>query len=582
MKISVPHPTGRQGRAAKRPIAVAVMLGLALCVGGCFGGSEEGGSDGAAVEGASSVGDPVPPVTILGPSPSYDASQNESLKLLVDGMAELGIEASIEGTPDYGTFAEASAAHEYGIASAGYVGTPARLEPSELMGPGFLCDLEETNFAGYCSEAYDEAFAQIQGTMDEDARHDLVDEGQQMLADDLPMVTMYYPSSPEMYNSSLVSGAVLARASGFFNFWTFHDAEPNAADGLLTVGHASRGIPMNPMCNASGGFTELEYQLMIFEPLTRVDKDGAVVNWAADSIEQTDDTTLTVKLRDDLEFTDGKPVTAEDVAFTYNYMKEWKVALYTAILDRIESVRAVDPQTVEFKLTEPYAPFLFQSSQIGIMPKHVWDGVVERENLKTPCEWENPDLTGSGPYKFVEYKPRQRLRLERNDAHFDPPAAKGLVQRYYASTQSLFLDLLAGNVQFHGNAPSFTPTQVEEAEANEDLTVEIVPSITVRWIAFNMRDGSPFQDYPLRKAVSHVIDYPTIVDGLLRGQGEPGAGVISPYNELWHNAEAEWPQYDVEAAKQTLADAGYGWDDSGKLHFPANHTPQEFGDGAGS
>jgi peptide/nickel transport system substrate-binding protein len=549
---------------------IAVTGALALTFAACGGGD----SDSSSEEGspAQRGGTPVPAIRMLGPSPAYDPGQNEALKVVQEGMQELGLTVEFEGVPDFGTFDEQARQHEFDIGSTGYLGTLPRLEPTELMGPAFLCaNVDGTNYSGYCNEEFDSLFQTAVAESDPATRKEAIDEAQVLLSQDLPMVVKYYPVVSTIYNKEQLSNPTFVPASGYFNFWTFENAEP--ADGTMTVGIAEPGQSMNPMCNAAY-FQESEYQLLVWDPLTRVGPDGQAENWLAENIERPDDTTIVVTIRDGVSFSDGSPLTAEDVAFTFNYYKRWEVPRFVNQTANLEKVSVTGDNEVTFKLAEPNGALEFSLlSAVGILPKKIWNNVTERENVKTPCDWESPEYVGSGPYKFVSYDPNQALRLERNDDHFQPPKAREFVGRYFATQQSLFLDMRAGNTDMHDADPGFTPSQIEQAESDGHLEVRREPSTTVRFFIFNLRAGSPFEDYALRKAVAEVVDYDTIVAGILHNEGVPGAGIIAPANEAWHNDAVEFPPYDVEAARATLEEAGYTWDGSDKLVAP-DREPQ--------
>ena len=556
-------------RRSRRDVFVVLTAALALTLAGCGGGDDDSDSEGSP---AQRGGTPVPTIRMLGPSPAYDPGQNEALKVVQEGMAELGMTVEFEGVPDFGTFDEQARQQEFEIGSTGYLGTLPRLEPTELMGPAFLCDnVDGTNYSGYCNPAFDELFATAVAESDPAARKETLDEAQLLLSQDLPMIVKYYPVVSTIYNKEQLSNPTFVPASGFFNFWTFENAEP--ADGTMTVGIAEPGQSMNPMCNAAY-FQESEYQLLVWDPLTRVGPDGQAENWLAESIERPEDTTVVVKIRDGVKFHDGSPLTAEDVAFTFNYYKRWEVPRFVNQTANLEKIAVTGDNEVTFTLAEANGALEFSLlSAVGILPKKIWNNVTEREDVKTPCDWSKPEYVGSGPYKFVSYDPNQALRLERNDDHFQPPKASEFVGRYFATQQSLFLDLRAGNTDMHDADPGFTPSQVEQAESDGHLEVRKEPSTTVRFFVFNVRAGSPFEDYALRKAVAEVVDYDTIVAGILHNEGVAGAGIIAPANETWHNDAVEFPQFDVEAARATLEEAGYTWDGSDKLVAP-DREPQ--------
>lgn len=570
-------------------LAALCVLALASVLAACGGDdskSSSGGSqeiDELPVSDAGDLGEPVPAIKVIGPSPGYDPAENEAMQLMVDAMKEIGLKVEYQGFPDFTSLADATAANDFGdfaIVSAGYLGNVDRLEPSALLTPTFTCDaVGDSNWSGYCRDEFDQLLADANAELDEGARKELIDEIQDLLADDLPMLVLYHPAVPAVYNSSDVSDVVLSPAAAYFHFQNLVEANP--ADGAITVGASEAGAPLNPMCNEGSYFQTYEYQGLIYDRLTRIDAEGNPQLWMAESIERDGDTTVVVKLRDGLEFSNGDPVTADDVKFTYDYINEWKVGYYSGPLGHVKSISTEGDDTVIFELKDAYAQIeaeLF--GRVGILPKSIWENVVEKEGLKHPCDYQKHDFIGSGPYTLDYYDPAQGIRLLRNDGYFEPANAKEIIGRVYSSQQSLFQDLLAGEVDFTDSDPGFTPSQISQAEGNSNLTVEDVETLTVRFMQFNLRDGSPFQDLALRTAVGHMLDSGQIVGGILAGRGTAGAGIIAPANTRWHNEEVEFPAYNPQQAVEVLTEAGYGWDESGRLHFPSDHEPQVFAEAA--
>lgn len=575
----------RVGQVVLGLCLLAAMVSLSACLGSGGDDSSGGGGGDLPVTDVESLGEPVPAVQVLGPSPGYDPAENESMQLVVEGMRELGLDAEYRGFPDFTSLADSVGANDFkdfAIGSAGYLGNVDRIEPSALLTPTFTCDyIDDSNWSAYCNEEYEKLLAESSAELDEDKRRELIYELQAKLAEDLPMLVLYHPVAPAVYNNANISDPVLSPAAGYMHFENLHDAKP--ADGAITIGVSEAGQPLNPMCNEGVYFETYEYQGLIYDRLARVNATGEAEPWMAESIERPDDTTVVVKLRDDLEFSNGEPVTAADVKFTYDYAKEWEVGYFAQGLNHVKSVTTEGDDTIRFELKDPYAAIeseLF--ARLGILPQSIWEDVVEREGLDSPCDYQDHEFIGSGPYTLDYYDPAQGIRLPRNDSYFEPGQAEEIIGRTYASQQSLFQDLLAGSLDFTDSDPGFTPSQLSQVEGNEDLTVDDVSTLTVRFMAFNMREESVFRDFPLRNAVAHMLDSQQIVGGILAGRGEAGAGIIAPANEKWHNDEVEFPAYDPAAAQEILTEAGYGWDDSGRLHFPVDHEPQEFASGGGA
>ncbi|MQA92718.1 MAG: hypothetical protein GEU90_21255, partial [Gemmatimonas sp.] len=196
----------RHTEAARRGRRRAVVLGLAamalaLLVAACGGGgssedapdqadsNQDAVNQDAVVDGGG--GSVMPTVRILGPSPAYDPNQNEAMKVVMEGMAELGMETEVETVPDFPAFDDVASARDYDLAFAGYVGTMLRLEPTELLGAPLSCaGVDSTNYSGYCKQEYEKLLQQANTASDADKRHSVVDQMQQMLAADLPMIVM--------------------------------------------------------------------------------------------------------------------------------------------------------------------------------------------------------------------------------------------------------------------------------------------------------------------------------------------------------------------------------------------------------
>ena len=576
---------------------VALVAILAIIVAACTSNTSEttttqSGGDGATTTTQGGGGDSgaltddslVAPIRFLGPSNAYEAPQFEANNLMFDYWSELGISVETSLVPDFGAFAAEAESRNWDMASSGYLGTLFRIDPDELLSRPLLSEfVGASNYGDYQFDEYDQVVNASKTALDVDERQALVYQAQEIQALDLPIVTSYYPAEVYVYNKDAYTDVVPAVATGLYNFWNFVDAKPTGSDRIYRMAVQGTFRSINPMA-ANDYDSDVEVHGLIYDSLAKVDPTGAVVPWAAESWDFPDDTTLVVKLRPNMEFTDGEPVTAEDVKFSFDYFKEWEVGLYVNPLATIASVDVVDDLTVQINLSEPIATVLSGAmSQIKILPKHIWENVVDEQGLANPAEWTETNMIGSGPYKVKSVSANEAVELEANPNHFHPPASDGWLVRYLADNQGVFRALQDGTAYFHQVA-SLTPAGAKQAESEPQLAIGEQPGTTVRWTAFSFRDDSPFRDYWFRYAIAHTYDYQTIVDVILQGYGDPGTGTIAPGNTFWHNPnipqeEMEqgvpyWPQFDMEKARQILADAGYRWDDQGRLHYPENYEPQ--------
>jgi peptide/nickel transport system substrate-binding protein len=249
----------------------------------------------------------------------------------------------------------------------------------------------------------------------------------------------------------------------------------------------------------------------------------------------------------------------------------------------------IDDETVQFNLTAPSATVLFAAlSNIMILPEHEWATVVEDEGLNHPGEWTETRLVGSGPYMVNTIVAGEAVELDANPNWWGGPPASDAVQAiFFGDSQGLFRALQDGTVYFHQHG-ALAPDARQQVTDGEipNVTGGTAGSVETRGVAFRMSEGSPFRDYYFRLAMAHTVDKDFAVDVGNRGFADKGAGTISPANEFWFNPNIPmengelgtpfWPQLDLERARQILADAGYTWDDQGRLHYPsANYVPEK-------
>ncbi|MBI4491968.1 MAG: hypothetical protein HY690_04160 [Chloroflexi bacterium] len=538
------------------------------------------GSQKAAPAPAVALGDTVPRFKILTPTAAYRPEQAEACGMMATELQKLGFSVEVATHPSWGGFvSQVGKPFDWGIGCAGFVPREDRLEPNQLIGTYESSFADDgPNYSGYKSAEYDRALAAQRAEMDQEKRRAAVYKAQEILARDLPMITQFHPALTHVYNKAKFGDVVSIPGVGLWNVTNFVKATPLTSDTVYRVGFVGDMNNLNPL-RPVGSF-DADVIRLIWEPLGKFDSTGKVGPWLAEKWETVNPTTVRVTIRDGHRFHDGQPVTARDVAFSYNYMIKWKPAWYRAAIEPFKNAEATDSRTVVFTLSEPFAPLVLTLAWVPILPEHIWKDVVEKEGAKSPVELKNIPRVGSGPYRWVS-QTQQVLRLARNEAHFSPPKASEFLWTAFSNRESEFLAMANQDIYFH-EQKGLTIAQMEEAKNYPHLEVITEPSIDVTWMIFNMRDNSPFKDFALRHAVAHLLDYEGIVRDILKGFGEPGRGMIAPANKFWHNAEipsketagkTHYHQYDPAKARQILQEAGFGWDQEGKLHFPKDYKP---------
>ena len=271
-------------------------------------------------------------------------------------------------------------------------------------------------------------------------------------------------------------------------------------------------------------------------------------SWDANS----DFTEYTVKLRDDVKFTDNTTLDAEDVAFTYN---EAKASGASLDLSSMDNATAVDKNTVKFELNKPDSTFIDKMAYIGIVPS---------DSYNNETYGANP--VGSGPFKFVQWDKGQQAILEKNPDYYGKQPEFNKLTILFEQNDAAF-----NAVKNHEVDVGAVPL----AYANETVdgyTMFLQDTIDVRGISLPMEnntgktteDGNPIgnnvtSDKAIREALNYGIDRTAISEGALNGFGYPNFDGIA-HQLPWANKEATIDDGDVDKAKQILKEGG--WEDT--------------------
>jgi peptide/nickel transport system substrate-binding protein len=307
---------------------------------------------------------------------------------------------------------------------------------------------------------------------------------------------------------------------------------------------------LNPYTYVTGypGWNLLTMQ---YDTLYQFDLDGVPQPWLATSADASDDgLTVTLELRDDVNWNDGEPFTAEDVKFTFDYFKEFTHGRFTRDIGPIESVEIDGDYRVILTLGAP-SPSLEQSilADVPMMPEHIW------ADIDNPSDYVFDSVTnvGTGPYMIVEYEPDQFYRLEANPDYFaGPPAVNELVLVKFADDTGTLAGFLAGEVDMMVG-PAL-PEQIGLLSAIDDVEVAQGPLFTTQLLIYDV-EQAPFNNLAVRQAMSLGINRQDMVDTIYLGAATVGsAGWIHPVSTFFNDAVVT--EYDPDGARQILDDAG--------------------------
>jgi peptide/nickel transport system substrate-binding protein len=254
--------------------------------------------------------------------------------------------------------------------------------------------------------------------------------------------------------------------------------------------------------------------------------------------------------------------------FTLDFINQWKFPSYARFTDNIGQVDLVNDRTVRIHLKQPYAPFV--ANILGsafIAPKHVWESVMAKNpNLKSPAEWTNAQPVGSGPFTLAEWKKSEFIHFAANKSWYRAPNFADVYWLIVPSVDSQLGMLENGNADLM--AWNLTPSQLQRLKANKDIAAPSAPSHAPREIRFNVT-LPPFDDVNVRKAFSMAVDRKQLVNTLLDGAATPGNDAYISPKLSWADPSIKVPEFDLAGARKLLQQAGYTWDSSGKLHYPA-------------
>ncbi|MBO3661983.1 ABC transporter substrate-binding protein [Microbacterium stercoris] len=264
---------------------------------------------------------------------------------------------------------------------------------------------------------------------------------------------------------------------------------------------------------------------------------------AAELPTKVDETTYEVDLRKDATFQNGDPVTADDVVFSYERVLDpANNSLFTSYVDFIDTVTAVDDDTV--RITTDF-PFSLINDRLGIV-KIVPKSVVEAD----PDDFGvNP--IGSGPYSLVSATPEDKLVFERYDDYNGPrPAqAAGMNWNLLADASARVTALSSGTIQAMEDVPYI---DVDSLAATAD--VESVQSFGLLFMMFNTK-AAPFDDVRVRQAMHYALDMDKIIETGMLGNAEAATSFLPEDHPNYHEASTVYT-YDPEKAESLLADAG--------------------------
>ena len=346
---------------------------------------------------------------------------------------------------------------------------------------------------------------------------------------------------------------------------------------VLTVGVTSNSFDtLNPLV----GYTVLDYDPWIqqYDTLTRkAAADFETIPGLAESWEKSNGgKTYTYTLREGLEWSDGEPLTANDVAFTINRSREEAWQNFSAYTQNL-TAKVIDDRTVEVTSSRP-DPKLPGLGDTYILPEHIWGKFDAKEITK----YNGEDGVGSGPFTLDEFKRGQYVRMKVNPTYWEGERPiDEVVFRLFNNPDAMVAALEKGEIDAAHNVPTQafgrvgTTEGIVAVQGNQGGFDEIA----INGGAGLKKPHPALLDKRVRVAIAHAIDKQTLIDRVYEGIGTVAETVSPSPDPVWmpEIPEAEQFTYDPEASKQILDDAGYvDTDNDGVREMPGGGEPLEF------
>ncbi|MGQ2901903.1 ABC transporter substrate-binding protein [Neoaquamicrobium sediminum] len=330
----------------------------------------------------------------------------------------------------------------------------------------------------------------------------------------------------------------------------FAQTPPN----VIVVGQIAEPQSLDP--HAVTAVNDFRILVNVYDGLVRFANGSLEVEPSlAESWEISEDgLTYTFKLREGVTFHDGTPFDAEAVKFNFERMLDEEHPFHDTgpfplafFFSAVDEVTAVDDTTVEFKLNEPFAPFLSNLAYpTGLI---VSPAAVEASGKDYG---RNP--VGTGAYKFEEWQGNQRVVVTRNEDYWDgAPAPEAIVFRPITDANTRVAEMLSGGLDIMVEVPPDSVAQFRDAP---DFEVHEQAGPHVWFLILNMKEG-PFAEKAVRQAANYAINKESLVTDVLQGTAEVAAGPTPPAFAWAYNEEVQPYPYDPDKARELLAEAGY-------------------------
>lgn len=288
---------------------------------------------------------------------------------------------------------------------------------------------------------------------------------------------------------------------------------------------------------------------LIYDPLFNKSEDLTPEPWLVKEYSISEDGTVySFKLHDNVKWHDGKPLTAEDVKFTFEYLQKYKKSRFSGPGSAITDIKVIDDYTIEMILSSPQSEFLTRPlSEMGILPKHIWENIMDPDSSR--------ETIGSGPYKLIDIKDGEYYKFEANNEYFKGmPVAKQIYMPIIKDSSAMFTALKAGQIDV--TTTELPPETVAQFKNDSKLKTIEGPGFNTTMICFN-NDEYPLDNKSFREALTYATNTQEIVDVIMLGAATPGSlGFVHPMLNSY-NDNINKVKYDLQKSNSILDELNF-------------------------
>ena len=311
-------------------------------------------------------------------------------------------------------------------------------------------------------------------------------------------------------------------------------------DKIVTVAQGAKPKTLDPhMYNA---IPELLVSRQFYNTLFSREKDGTIVPELAESYEYKNDKELDIVLKKGVKFHDGSELTADDVIFSIERMKEKPGA--GVMVEEIDKVEKVNDYEIKILLKNPSSPLLFNLA-------HPLTSILSKKYVEAGNDISIAPM-GTGAYKLVAYNDGEKIEMEAFQDYFEgAPKIQKLIVKSIPEDTSRLAALETGEIDI---ALGLSPISTQTVEANDKLTLISEPTTATEYICLNV-EKAPFDNKDFRVALNYAIDKQSIVDSIYSGRARVAKSIVNPNVFGYYDGLEGYP-FDIEKAKELVAKSG--------------------------